>query len=62
MFGKDKIIIAVVFILAYTIFIIWSYRRDRKKSPAYFKGSLKILGAIILIVLILFLLKLFVSN
>gem|GEM_PF-1926108 len=62
MFGKDKLIIAFVFVSAYTIFVVWSYWRDRKKTPAYFKGSLTILATILAVVLVLFILKLIIKS
>jgi heme/copper-type cytochrome/quinol oxidase subunit 2 len=42
MFSFGQLIFALLFVIAFTLVIILSYRSDKKKQPNYFKGSYKI--------------------
>jgi heme/copper-type cytochrome/quinol oxidase subunit 2 len=42
MFSFGQLIFALLFVIAFTLIIILSYRSDKKKQPNYFKGSYKI--------------------
>ncbi len=47
MFTKGRIIFAIFFLIVFIGYLIWAYRKDIAKNPKYFKGSFKILLAII---------------
>ena len=57
MFSKGQLIFAIGFVIAFTIFIIWSYRKDRKKNPKYFKGSFWVFVGFLVFIVLLLLLK-----
>jgi heme/copper-type cytochrome/quinol oxidase subunit 2 len=42
MLSFGQLIFALLFVIAFTLIIILSYRSDKKKQPNYFKGSYKI--------------------
>lgn len=42
MFTTGRLTFAFCFLIAFVIALIWAYRKDFKKSPWFFKGSLKI--------------------
>lgn len=43
MFSTGQLYFALIFFLVFTLAIIVSYKRDKKKQKEYFKGSYKIL-------------------
>lgn len=47
MFTTGRIVFVFVFLALFVIGLIWAYRKDIKKSPWYFKGTLKILAILI---------------
>lgn len=56
MFTTGRIIFAILFLLAFVAFMIWSYGKDAKSHQEYYKNSAKkvaIYGTLILIVFIL---------
>lgn len=57
MFSKGQLIFAIGFVIAFTIFVVWSYRKDRQKSPTYFKNSFWVLLGFLAFVVVLLLLK-----
>ncbi len=57
MFSKGQLIFAIGFVIAFTLFIVWSYRKDRKKNPTYFKGSFWVLICFLVFIALLVLLK-----
>lgn len=57
MFSKGQLIFAIGFVIAFTLFIVWSYRKDRKKNPTYFKGSFWVLISFLVFIALLVLLK-----
>jgi amino acid transporter len=42
MFSKGQLIFAIAFVIAFISITIYSYRKDKKNLPEYFKGSYKI--------------------
>ena len=38
MFSKGQLIFAVIFVIAFTILMIWSYRKDIKLHKYYYKN------------------------
>jgi len=56
MLSSGRIIFIAIFLIAFIVYLIWAYRKDIRKNPAYFKGSLKILFVIVGIYAIYFIL------
>jgi O-antigen/teichoic acid export membrane protein len=52
MFSKGQLIFAVLFIISFTILMIWSYRKDFKIHKKHYKNTFIILIAIFLIITI----------
>ena len=57
MFSKGQLIFAIGFVIAFTLFVVWSYRKHRKKNPTYFKGSFWVLIGFLVFICLLVLLK-----
>ena len=49
MFSKGQLIFAVIFVIAFIILMIWSYRKDIKIHKKYYKNTFIILIAVFLI-------------
>ncbi|MGA1030379.1 MAG: hypothetical protein ACO3SY_06685 [Flavobacteriaceae bacterium] len=43
MFSSGQLVFAALFFIGFTLIIIFSYKKDKQKQKAYFKGSYKIL-------------------
>lgn len=52
MFSKEQLIFAVIFVIVFSIAMIWSYRKDIKIHKKYYKNSFIVLIAIFLIIAI----------
>ena len=52
MFSKGQLIFAVIFVIAFMILMIWSYRKDIKIHKKYYKNTFIILIAVFLIMAI----------
>jgi len=52
MFSKNQLIFAVIFIIAFTIAMAWSYKKDIKITKKYYKNTFIILIAIFLVIAI----------
>ncbi|MDP6922040.1 MAG: hypothetical protein QGH06_03610 [Lutibacter sp.] len=52
MFSKGQLIFAVLFVLAFTLLMIWSYRKDLAIHRRYYKNTLAILIAVFLVIAI----------
>ncbi|SHJ55910.1 hypothetical protein [Aquimarina spongiae] len=57
MFSQGQLIFAGLFVVAFVILMIFSYRKDLKLHRKYYKGSLFILIGFIIFILLLFALK-----
>ena len=57
MFTPGRIIFISLFVLAFVIAIIWSYRKDKKLHKKQYKGSIWILVGFIVFLLMLLALK-----
>ncbi|WP_300437004.1 hypothetical protein [Christiangramia sp.] len=57
MFSTGQLIFAGLFIVAFVIIIIYSYRKDIKLHKKYYKGSLYVLIGFIIFILLLFFIK-----
>jgi len=52
MFSRGQLIFAALFIIAFTILMIWSYRKDIKIHKRHYKNTFIIVIAIFLIIAI----------
>jgi cytochrome bd-type quinol oxidase subunit 1 len=52
MFSKGQLIFAGLFVIAFTIAMIWSYRKDIKIHKKYYKNSFIVIIALFLIIAI----------
>lgn len=52
MFSKGQLIFAALFVIAFTILMIWSYKKDIKIHKKYYKNTFIILITIFLIIAI----------
>ena len=55
MFTKGQIIFAIIFIIAFVIFMVISYKKDSKNHQAYYKDAAKkvaIYGTIAIIIFV----------
>jgi len=52
MFSKGQLIFAGLFVIAFTIAMIWSYRKDIKIHKKYYKNTFIIIIALFLVVAI----------
>jgi len=55
--GPGHWIFAIVFIIAFIIFMVFAYRDDIKQSPQYFKGSWRVALLVIGSIMVLIVLK-----
>ena len=42
MFSEGRLIFVIFFVLVFASYLVWAYREDLRKTPWYFKGSLRI--------------------
>ena len=47
MFSKEQIIFGILFVIAFTIALVYAYRKDLNLHKRYYKGSIWVLVAII---------------
>ncbi|MCH1539046.1 MAG: hypothetical protein L7S43_03630 [Flavobacteriaceae bacterium] len=59
MFSNGQLLFAVFFVIAFTIAIISTYRKDFKGHQVHYKGSFKILLTFIAAIVVLFFIKYF---
>jgi cytochrome bd-type quinol oxidase subunit 1 len=52
MFSKGQLIFAALFVIAFTILMIWSYRKDIKIHKKHYKNSFVVIIAVFLIIAI----------
>ncbi|UMB53531.1 hypothetical protein MKD41_14480 [Lutibacter sp. A64] len=52
MFSKGQLIFAAFFVIAFTILMIWSYRKDIKVHKKHYKNTFIIVIAVFLIIAI----------
>lgn len=52
MFSKGQLIFAALFVIAFTILMIWSYRKDIKIHKKYYKNTFVVVIAAFLIIAI----------
>jgi hypothetical protein len=61
MFTTGRLIFVIFFVIAFVIFLVMSYRKDKKIHQKYYKGSFWILIGFIVFVGILLALKLWLK-
>lgn len=52
MFSKGQLIFAALFVIAFTILMIWSYKKDIKIHKKHYKNSFIVIIAVFLIIAI----------
>ncbi|MCX2764546.1 hypothetical protein OQJ66_17270 [Aquimarina muelleri] len=57
MFSQGQLVFAGIFVVAFIILMIFSYRKDIQLHRKYYKGSIFILVGFIIFILLLFVLK-----
>ncbi|MCM8569144.1 hypothetical protein NE848_07130 [Gramella jeungdoensis] len=57
MFSTGQLIFAGLFLIAFIIVMIFSYRKDTRLHKKYYKGSIYVLIGFIFFILLLFLIK-----
>ena len=57
MFSTGQLIFAGLFLIAFIIIMIFSYRKDTQLHKKYYKGSIYVLIGFIIFILLLFLIK-----
>lgn len=57
MFSTGQLIFAGFFVIAFILIMILSYRKDTKLHQKHYKGSIFVLVAFIVFILLLFLIK-----
>jgi len=62
MFSQGQLYFAIFFVIAFSVFIILSYSKDKKLHKKYYGGSLFILLGFLVFIAVLFLIKFFVKE
>lgn len=62
MISTGQLIFAILFFIAFTVVIIFSYRKDKPLHKKYYKGSIWILVGFLVFVTFLALIKFFVTK
>ncbi|MEQ8907976.1 MAG: hypothetical protein RIC95_02175 [Vicingaceae bacterium] len=60
MFTSGRIAFVIFFLILFISYLVWAYRKDIKKLPWYYKGSGKILLALVAIYAVYFVLTRYV--
>lgn len=62
MISTGQLIFAILFFIAFTVVIIFSYRKDKRLHKKYYKGSVWILVGFLVFVAFLTLIKFLVTE
>ncbi len=62
MFSTGQLIFAIIFVVAFSIFMVISYRKDTKLHQKNYKGSVWVLISFVVFIIMLFLIKHFLKN
>ena len=62
MFSEGQLYFAIFFVISFSVFLVLSYRKDKKLHKKYYSGSLFILLGFIVFIGILFAIKFFVKQ
>lgn len=47
MFTEGRIAFVIFFLIVFIVYLVWAYRKDIKKIPWYYKGTFKIILALL---------------
>jgi len=62
MFTQGQWIFAGLFLVAFIIIMIFSYRKDLSVRKIYYKGSYRVLIAFLIFIMMLFVIKVFLKR
>lgn len=62
MISTGQLIFAILFVIAFTVVIIFSYRKDKPLHKKYYKGSIWVLVGFLIFVAFLTLIKFLVTE
>ena len=62
MFSKEQIIFGILFVIAFTIALVYAYRKDLNLHKRYYKGSIRVLVAFIAFLLFIVAIKFVFTN
>tara|TARA_R110002073_G_scaffold82622_3_gene197286 strand:+ start:7122 stop:7310 length:189 start_codon:yes stop_codon:yes gene_type:complete len=62
MFSKEQIIFGILFVIAFTIALVYAYRKDLNLHKRYYKGSIWVLVAFIAFLLFIVAIKFVFTN
>ena len=62
MFSTDQWIFAAIFLIAFIVILVFSYRKDLRQNRTYFKNAIWILVGFIVFILLILVLKLLLKN
>jgi len=62
MLSKGQLIFAICFLILFILVMAFTYRKDKALHKKHYKGSLRVVGAFILFLLILFFIKYILSK
>ena len=62
MFSKEQIIFGILFVIAFTIALVYAYRKDLNLHKRYYKGSIWVLVAFIAFLLFIVAIKFVLTN
>lgn len=62
MFSTGQLIFAVLFVIAFVITAIYSYRKDIQIHKSHYKGSYKIVLGFFIFIGLLFVIKVYLKN
>lgn len=59
MFTQGQWIVAILFVVAFTVLMVYSYRKDSTLHKRHYKGAIWVLVGLIVFILLLFAIKLY---
>jgi cell division protein FtsW (lipid II flippase) len=62
MFTQGQWIVAILFVIAFAVLMVYSYRKDKALHKKHYKGSIWVLIGFILFVLFLFGIKIIMKS
>jgi len=62
MFSTGQLIFAVLFLVAFVVVMIFSYRKDKVTHQQFYKGNYKVLLAFLLFIFMLFIIKIMMKR
>ena len=62
MFSPGQWVFAAFFVLAFTVIIVFAYRKDMELHRIFYKGNYKILLGFLFFIALLFIIKIFLKH